>query len=70
MELLLIISTIVAKYEIEPQDPDAPVSHLLLTLVDTRLQPADRVRLFLQLETAEGFLRKPLAYNVKIKKRA
>lgn len=32
MELLLIISTIVAKYEIEPVDPDAPVSFYLAVL--------------------------------------
>lgn len=62
MELSLLISSVVHRYDIEPVEPGKKVSVR---------EPSDEPRLIArnQLATAEGFLRKPLEFNVAMKRR-
>lgn len=62
MELLIIISSILRRYEFVLEDPEKPVRSLFEFCAEYDL-------MLRQLDTREGFLRKPLECKVGIKRR-
>ncbi len=63
MELLVLISTLVHRYDIQPLTPGAKVGAKEASSCDGQLTSAE------QLQTAEGFLRKPTEFMIRLKRR-